>query len=134
MFNLQQDAIGGGLTAGGVGEEGCGRGNKLTVEVGHDQHVKLCRVLDQLHAGVVDDHLLVLYVGVVLRLLPAAFYEQTICHLQTASFLLNSKSRHISMPCPCLSNHILMGVRWGSNLKIPLMQPANSVILFNFWT
>jgi len=38
----------------------------VTIQVGHDQHIKLGRVLHQLHACIVHNHLLVLNVGVLL--------------------------------------------------------------------
>ena len=38
----------------------------VTIQVGHDQHIKLGRVLHQLHACIVHNHLLVLDVGAFL--------------------------------------------------------------------
>ena len=60
---------------------------KVTIEIGHDEDIELSRVLDQLHASVVNNNLLILYVRVLLSVLSAALDEESISHLQ----VLNSQ-------------------------------------------
>jgi hypothetical protein len=51
------------------------------VQVGHDHHVELVRVRDELHAGVVDNHILRFDHGVQLRHLSESSQEQAVALL-----------------------------------------------------
>ena len=51
------------------------------IEIGHDHDIELLGGLDQLHRGVVDDHLLVLQMGILFGHLPASLQKQAITYL-----------------------------------------------------
>lgn len=70
-------------------------GRSLTIEVWHDEDIKLCRVLYKLHASIVYNHLLVLYVRELLCPFSAALDEEAICHLHKPS-IKNCKLSPIS--------------------------------------
>lgn len=53
-------------------------GDDAAVEVGHDHHVELVRLGDELHAAVVDDHVGVLDVGVLFRDAPGGLQKETV--------------------------------------------------------
>lgn len=60
------------------------------VKVWHDQDIELTRVLDHLHAGVVDNHLFELDMRVLLGSLSADLEEQSVDHLPSINFRLHN--------------------------------------------
>jgi hypothetical protein len=82
LENGDLSRVGGSGDKSGTADQSGGQVvNDVTVQVGHDHDVKLLRVGDQLHGGVVHNHLLKLNSGVELCNLLAGAHEETVAQL-----------------------------------------------------
>jgi hypothetical protein len=71
-------------------------GHDGAVQVGHHHHVKLVGVGHELHAAVVDDHVVVLHFGVLLGNLLGHFQEEAVRQLPAnATNSLNRNTKYV---------------------------------------
>ena len=65
----------------------CEVAHHVAIEIRQQQHVELLRIQHHLHAGVVDDHLFVLDVGILRRDVADGFQEKSVRELHNIGFM-----------------------------------------------